>query len=81
MPGAKYSLVPTELTNENNKKRFSKKTKDESYLKWNLIVPQSFERVILRGNRIIVDEIVVHGRNIFMTKKRKKKCLKITNYA
>ena len=72
MPGAKYILVPTELTNENNKKRFSKKTKDESYLKWNLIVPQSFERVILRGNRIIVDEIVVHGRNIFMTEKRKK---------
>ena len=72
MPGAKYILVPTELTNENNKKRFSKKTKDESYLKWNLIVPQSFEGVILRGNRIIVDEIVVHGRNIFMTEKRKK---------
>lgn len=72
MPGAKRILVPTELTNENNKKRFSKKTKDESYLKCNLIVPQSFERVILRGNRIIVDEIVAHGRNIFMAEKRKK---------
>ena len=37
-----------------------------------MIVPQSFERVILRDNTIIVDEVVVHGRKVPMTEIRKK---------
>ena len=37
-----------------------------------MIVPQSFERVFLRDNAVIVDEVVVHGRKIPMTEIRKK---------
>ena len=72
MPGTKDISIPTEVTNENIKKRLKEKIKHGSYLIGNLIVPQSFERVILRDNTIIVDEVVVHGRKIPMTEIRKK---------
>ena len=68
MSGTKYILVPAKITNEINKKRLS----EISYLIGNLIVPQSFERVILRDNRIIINEVVANGRNILMTEIRKK---------
>ena len=79
MPGTKDISIPTEVTNENIKKKLKEKIKHGSYLIGNLIVPQSFERVILRDNTIIVDEVVVHGRKIPMTEIRKK-CLKIITH-
>ena len=72
VPGTKDISIPTEVTNENIKKKLKEKIKDGSYLIGNLIVPQSFERVILRDNTIIVDEVVVHSRKIPMTEIRKK---------
>ena len=70
--GTKDISIPTEATNEKIKKRLKEKIKHGSHLIGNLIVPQSFERVILRDNKIIVDEVVVHGRKIPMTEIRKK---------
>ena len=58
--------------NENIKKRLKEKIKHGSYLTGSLIVPQSFERVILRDNKVIVDEVVVHGRKTPMIEIRKK---------
>ena len=72
VPGTKDISIPTEVTNENINKKLKEKIKHGSYLIGNLIVPQSFERVILRDNTIIVDEVVVHGRKIPMTEIRKK---------
>ena len=55
------------------KKRLKEKVKHGSYLIGNfIIVPHSFKRVILRDNKIIVDEVVVHARIIPMTEIRKK---------
>ena len=73
VPGTKDTSIPTD---ENIKKKLNEKIKHGSYLTGNLIVPQSFKRVILRDNTIVVDEVVVHGRKIPMTEVRKK-CLKI----
>ena len=72
VPGTKDISIPTEATNENIKKKLKEKIKHGSYLIGNLIVPQSLEGVILRDNRIIVEEVVVHGRKIPMTERRKK---------
>ena len=72
VPGTKDISIPTDVTNENIKKKLNEKMKHGSYLTGNLIVPQSFKRVILRDNTIIVDEVVVHGRKIPMTEIRKK---------
>ena len=65
--------ISTEVTNENRKKRLKEKIKHGSYLIGNLIiVPHSFEMVILIDNKIIVDEVVVHTRITPMTEIRKK---------
>ena len=70
--GTKDISIPTEATNEKIKKRLKEKIKHGSHLIGNLIVPQSFERVILRDNKVIVDEVVAHGRKIPITERRKK---------
>ena len=80
MPGTKDISIQTEVTNESIKKRLKQKIKHEYYLVANLIVPQSFERVIVRDNTIIVDDLIVHDRKIPMTEIRKK-CLKIITQA
>ena len=76
VPGTKDISIRTEVTSENIKKRLKEEIKHGCYLVGNLIVSQSFERVILRDNTIIVDDLIVHGRKILMTEIRKK-CLKI----
>ena len=58
--------------NESIKKRLKGKIKHASYLIGSLIVPQSFERLILRDNKNIVDEAVVHGRKTLIIEIRKK---------
>ena len=71
--GTKDISISTEVTNENRKKRLKEKIKHGSYLIGNLIiVPHSFEMVILIDNKIIVDEVVVHTRITPMTEIRKK---------
>ena len=73
MLGTKDISISTEVTNENTRKRLKEKIKHGSYLIGDLIiVPHSFERVILRDNKLIVDEVVVHARTIPMTEIRKK---------
>ena len=62
MPGTKNISIPIEVTNENIKKKLKEKIKHGSDFIGNLIVSQSFERVILNDNAIIVDVVVVHSK-------------------
>ena len=62
MPGTKNISIPIEVTNENIKKKLKEKIKHGSDFIGNLIVSQSFERVILNDNTIIVDVVVVHSK-------------------
>ena len=72
MPGTKDISIPTEVTNENIMKKLKEKIKHGSYIIGNFIVPQSFERVILRDNTNVADAVVVDGRKISVTEIRKK---------
>ena len=62
VPGTKNISIPIEVTNENIKKKWKEKIKHGSDFIGNLIVSQSFERVILNDNTIIVDVVVVHSK-------------------
>ena len=72
VPGATRISIPIEETNECLNKKLKESIANGTYLIGNLIVPQKFEKTVLRNNKIIVEEVEIRGRKIPMAEIRKK---------
>ena len=64
MPNCTDISIPLEVTNETVTEKLSEKIINGEYKLGELIVPQTFERLVLRNNNLVSEEVSVHGRKI-----------------
>ena len=69
---AKNVTQPVEETNESLQKQLKESIEKGTYIIGDLIVPQSFEMTKIRNNKIVVEDVTIHGRKIPMAKIRPK---------
>ena len=70
--GAKIVTLPVDETNESLQKQLTQSVEKGTYIISDLIVPQTFEMTKIRDNKIIVENVIIHGRKIPMPKIRQK---------
>ena len=56
--------LPSEETNEKIHEKLLEKITDGTYNLGELIVPQKFEKTVIRNNKILIEEISIQGRKI-----------------
>ena len=70
--GAKIVTLPVDETNESLQKQLTQSVEKGTYIISDLIVPQTFEMTKIRDNKIMVENVIIHGRKIPMPKIRQK---------
>ena len=70
--GAKNVTLPVEKTNKSLQNQLKESIEKGTYIIGDLIVPQTFEMTKIRNNKIVVEDVTIHGRKIPIAKIRQK---------
>ena len=68
--GGKNLTLPVDETNESIQNQLRKSIEKGTYIIVDIIVPQTFKMIKIRNNKIVVEDVTIHGRTIPMTKIR-----------
>ena len=73
IPNCRDISHPVDITNSQVKELLNEKILSGVYKIGELIIPQTFEKVIFRDNQLVTEDVVVRGRRISLKEIREDK--------